>query len=382
MPKCSSKQLSFVVLNLCRLPLHRLKGHGFHAGPQESKSLFSVHFPPSGIQYTQDQHHHIPLSNYYDSQFYGTIQIGTPPQYFDVIFDTASSNLWVPSSRCRSRACARHGRYDNTTSKTYQPDGGPFTINYGTGVVQGHFSRDHVSVGGVVIPEQDFGEAVKVFGAVFHEASFDGVFGLGFDNIATGEATPPFYNLLADGALHRPFFSLWLNGTDDTDRSGELILGGVDRGRFEGQVTFSPVIRKGFWEVTLQRFSVGEERFAYRRHAAIASGSTLITVPMLDCHRIHRALRLMKATEDGRHTIPCSLVSSLPPITLTFGGREMPLHPNDYIVHWRGECMSAIVGHDIGSPNGPIWVLGTVFLRSYYTVFDMGRNRVGFARSK
>lgn len=47
-----------------------------------------------------------------------------------------------------------------------------------------------------------------------------------------------------------------------------------------------------------------------------------------------------------------------------------------------GYCTLGIEVTYLPSPNGqPLWILGDVFLREYYTVYDMAVNRVGFALS-
>ncbi|QRW16293.1 aspartyl protease [Rhizoctonia solani] len=82
------------------------------------------------------------------------------------------------------------------------------------------------------------------------------------------------------------------------------------------------------------------------------------------------------------HYVPVRRPGLLGDLTFQFGGKPYALGGSDYVLNVQGTCISAFTGLDINLPDGgSIWIVGDVFLRKYFTVYDIGRDAVGFAES-
>ncbi|GLI71025.1 hypothetical protein VaNZ11_016142 [Volvox africanus] len=235
----------------------------------------------------------VTLHNFMDAQYYGEVSLGTPEQYFQVIFDTGSANLWVPSSKCSlfNIACRLHRRYNAARSKTYTANGTKFSIQYGTGSLDGYISQDTLGWGGLRISDQGFAEAINEPGLTFVAAKFDGILGMGFPTISVEGVVPPFTRLVDMGVLDAPLFSFWLNRNPKAAAGGELVLGGVDPAHYKGEHTWVDVTQLGYWQFELEGINLGAQRLCTRGCAAIAdSGTSLIAGPVDEVASINHAI--------------------------------------------------------------------------------------------
>ncbi|CAD6231776.1 unnamed protein product [Miscanthus lutarioriparius] len=217
----------------------------------------------------------VPLDNYLDTQYFGEIGIGTPSQNFTVIFDTGSSNLWVPSSKCYfSIACYLHHRYKSTKSKTYKKNGESCTITYGSGQIAGFFSEDNVLVGNLVVQNQKFIETTRETSPTFIIGKFDGILGLGFPEISVGEAPPIWQSMKEQKLVAKDVFSFWLNRDPDASAGGELVFG-------------------GYWQFDMGDLLIGGHSTGYCAGgcaAIVDSGTSLLAGPTTIVAQVNHAI--------------------------------------------------------------------------------------------
>jgi len=319
----------------------------------------------------------IVINDYENAQYYGEIALGTPEQKFNVIFDTGSSDLWVASSNCDS-SCGRHAEYDSSKSSTYIQNGTVFDIMYGSGPVSGYQSIDNLNFGGLVVQQQEFAEVTNAagLGAAYKLGKFDGILGLAFPCLSVNKVPTPFENVVSQGLVQNAEFAFYLG--DSRSDKGELLLGGTDPKHYTGDFTYVNLREATYWEITLNGLNVDGTSYVGSEgsKAIVDSGTSILTGPSDVVKNIAKQIGAKRIIE-GEYMVACDY--SLPNLDFVINGVTYSLSPSDYLIPDGDMCLFGMMGLDIPQPTGPLFILGDVFMRKYYTVFDVANKRVGFA---
>jgi len=327
----------------------------------------------AGVGAGEGKSENIVIKDYSNAQYYGEILLGSPPQKFTVIFDTGSSNLWVPQLDCRNCGHGAKSEYDHGRSSTYTHDGSLFHIRYGSGDVLGHFSKDRLTLGeDIVIEDQQFAEVSNAggLGAAYTRGKFDGILGLGFDGLSLGGATP-FSNAVQQNTVAFSVFAFYLGDEQD----GELTMGGYDTSKYTGDITWISLSEPKYWLIDVDNVSFGSYSSGIT-NAIVDSGTSLITGPKHEISQIAASVGA-RGNFVGQYVIDCHKVSALPDLEFVINGKEFVVPGAELVIEAGGTCLFALMAMDV--PHGPKWIFGDVFMRQYYTIFDYGNERVGLA---
>ncbi|CAO3628892.1 unnamed protein product [Mucor hiemalis] len=318
----------------------------------------------------------VPVINHAnDSEYYGTVAIGTPPQKFKVNFDTGSSDLWIASTLCSS--CKGHKRYDPKKSKTYIKDGRKWSISYGDGsTANGILASDKINIGGIVIKKQTIGLA-KYESSSFESDPVDGLLGLGFNKITTVKGVrTPVDNMIKQKLISKPIFGVSLGKAGKGGGGGEYLFGAYNKKKFKGSLSTVPVdSSKGFWGITVKKLQSGGKSLSGSFDGILDTGTTLLLFTNSMAKTVAKS---HSATDngDGTFTIPCD-TSKLKPLVFTIGKSTFNVPVDSLIFEKSGN--RCIAGY--GYANLPFAILGDVFLKNNYVVFNQQVPEVQIAAS-
>jgi len=365
----------------------------------------------------------------------GKVSFGTPPQEFNVVFDTSTGLSWVRGSKCKSENCLDRCTYYSSRSKTAVSTGHKYSINYGDSCVDTRIYMDTVEFAGIKVPNMPVGGAERMSG---FDAGFDGYLGLG-PNIQfnkTGKlyagngnlqrrqvfmnqpssfpeaafqisqiSSPQFGVFVATNTTATPVITpapaapasppavqtpapapatggFTKRSTDAP--AGYLIIGGVDKSKIDGDFNYlrlaDPVQGQSRnWDVCLKKADFGKGLSFQQEEdtiAAISTSSSYITMPCHQADKFHDKFggKFLQSTQT--YTIKCSEISKLPPLELTFDEYTVSL-PASY---WTREvdssrdCCETLIRKGVSNRD---WVLGTSFTHAFYTSFDPENETVG-----
>jgi len=143
---------------------------------------------------------------------------------------------------------------------------------------------------------------------------------------------------------------------------------------YEGAFHYINLTHATYWAIELQALKLGNFlEITYTPHAIVDSGTSLLVGPTREVEAL--AAMMGAISIQGLYAVDCSV--PIPPLTFRLGDRDWQLERSDLIVEEeQGVCILGLQSIDTVMP---MWILGNIFMRKYYTVFDYGAKRLGFA---
>jgi cathepsin D len=358
-----------------------------------------------------------------NAQYFGTLAIGSPPQEFQVVFDTGSSDMWVPSNNCptASTNCVNKKSFDSSKSTSYaeveQGAKSEFQIVYGSGAVQGKYGTDKVTLAEDYTSEaQTFAQVDSTdgLGAVYLNAKFDGILGLAFPLISRDPGVNTLIPALKEkGVLDKAMFAFYLGDNAD----GELAIGGYDETKMEGEITWVDLLKPAYWLVGMDQVKFDGKVISDKTAGIMDTGTSLIYGPQMQVMSMAKSMGAQFVPQIGLFMLPsCQTTPS--DLEFTVGGKVVTIPGQALVIKDDTEkfCFFGIavmkfaaeeaefdtLGEKLeeevvdqmkdlaGTPVSPVptafagntWLVGDTFLRQIYTIYDFDNKKFGMADLK
>jgi hypothetical protein len=306
-----------------------------------------------------------------DYSYFTEIEIGSSNTKMYVLIDTGASGTWVMGSNCKSKACLVHNTFDPSSSTTYKSTGDVLDFQYGSGTVSGVYGTDTLSLAGFDI-NMKIGVA-NITSDDFLGFPIDGI--LGFSR--AGQTSPGLMDaLVSNKIITSKIFCIHLNRNSDGTNDGEISFGAVDTSKYTGSINYSPLAQDdGSWTIAIDKIAAGTTNTGVTGAIAyIDTGTSYACVSASAAKLLHSVIPGSSTNSGGYWLVPCDTKINL---SFTFSGVTYNIPPEDWIASGSGDlCFSNFYPKNC-LENENAWLLGDLFLKNVYTVFDEDQGRIG-----
>ncbi|KAI1081145.1 aspartic endopeptidase [Whalleya microplaca] len=330
-----------------------------------------------------------------DTMYVCEVKVGEPPQKMMLDFDTGSADTWVCSTLQTKATQSGHNVYDPKKSKSAKKLAGKtWKIQYGDGsTASGECVGDTLVLGGLSIKKQTIECATKL-SKQFTESTSDGLLGLAWGKINTvtdsGKADPqptPVENMIKQEDIPKSaelFTSAFYSSRDKGKKDKSFYtFGFIDKElvKASGEDLHWTQIdnSEGFWMFSSESSSVNGDKIDLSGNIAIAdTGTTLALMSDSVVEKVYAAIpgSSYDYLNQGYIFPIDTKAESIPEVKISVGDKDyliqkedLAFAPTDDGKSWYGGIQSRGMM--------PFDILGDVFLKSVYAVWDQGNKRFG-----
>ncbi|CAD8119696.1 unnamed protein product [Paramecium sonneborni] len=335
-----------------------------------------------------------PIHDIHQVEYRVLMEFGSLKQPMELIIDTGSSDLWVPSIDGKG-FLNNIKRFDCKESSTCINTNSRYQIFYDDGPISGTLAWDQVWMHNIKF-NQSF---LLIERASGNMASSGGILGLGFNSNAANQNPSILESLYEQKLISKKYFSLYLK--DEGEFGSYILFGGIDMKFVQKghKISYVPLISDYQYLIGIEGMSIDDELFTIAT-ALVDSGTSCLTVPavaMDDMLQVFAAKGVQCSYRVENYapsycTVHCfvnatheqGIIDAFPIIKINVNSSfELLLNPQDYIYSCtildgsQSKCNTKLERSQIDD----FLLLGDAFLHSYYTVFDQADKKIGFAHS-
>jgi len=347
--------------------------------------------------------------------YFTELSIGTPPQQFILDVDTGSSYTVLISKDCKQQngftSCASKNPGYNA-SASFTSMNVPCTnvtcactrfgqcmveVRYGDGSgALGWLMHDVVSISSLEVSAY-FGSMYTEIGH-FSSSTSDGILGMAYKSLSHG--VPTFMDRLVETHKLDNLFSMCLG-----DEDGALVIGGIEKKYYTGDLVYTPIINETYYVVNLTSINIGTQRISTLAQAGkvvVDSGTTGIVVPTAIYSHIKSGLssycygtnppailcgidNVLNLASDKCLLFTDKELDAMPAIEFAFIGTtpestvSVSISARDYLRYSIADGNRYCGRLGVYQMDDFGIILGDTFMRAFYTVFDKQHKKIGFA---